>query len=364
MVLDCGRSPEEGETTMSLSHISTSLTEVVPRAPTGGVRTLHDLVSVFEGLEAQEYPDTIVELKQLRMTTEESIAIPNLGNFALTDWARKQLASLLGIQWQKWFQTTSHEEQADEINRRLWRKGTNMRLRTSRLAVVSNGTAGILRAIVTPTFSPVDDVMLSRRLVGLLAPAEPELPIMRINITDRSVTYMVAVGKPFKHGDDKVVGDVWGGLLIRNSGVGFASLAISLSLVRLICLNGMSAPIPDAVLLRRSHRGITDERLLDALTKTLRELPGKISEGARVLTQARGHHIQASEQEFIRVLELAHMPRRLLPDLQSAYALEPEPSMFGISQAVTRASQKLSPEERFELDRAAGTYLQQNASAN
>ncbi len=347
-----------------LSHISTSLTDVLPRAPIGGIRTLRDLVPVFEGLEAQENPDTIVELKQLRMTTEESIAIPSLGTFALTDWARRQLASILGIQWQKWFQTTSREEQADEINRRLWRKTNSMRLRTSRLAVASNGTAGTLRAFVTPTFSPVGDVLLARRLIALLVSATPELRLMRIDITDRSVTYMVAVGRPFRPGDDKVIGDVWGGLLIRNSGVGYASLLVSLSLVRLVCLNGMTAPIPDAILLRRAHRGITDERLLDALTKNLRELPGRVSDGARVLVAARNGRIEDPEQEFMRVLELAGMPQRLLPELQTAYALEPERTPFGISQAVTRASQKRSPEERFELDRAAGIYLLQNVSAN
>ena len=349
---------------MSLSHISESLTRVVPRAPTGGARTLHDLVSIFDGLEAQDNPDAIVELKQLRMTTEEAIAIPSLGNFVLTDWARKQLASLLGIQWQKWFQTTSREEQADEINRRLWRKSASMRIRTSREAVASNGTAGILRAIVTPTFSPVGDSLLSRLLVGLLAPAEPDLRLLRTDITDRSVTYIIAIGKPFKPGDDKVVGDIYGGLIVRNSGVGFASLAITISLVRLLCTNGMTAPIPDAVLLRRSHRGITDERLLDGLTRNLRELPGKISEGARVLADSRSRIIQEPEQEFLRVLEIGRMPRRFLPDLQAAYALEPEQSMFGISQAVTRASQKFSSEERFDLDRAAGTYLTHIPSAN
>jgi uncharacterized protein (DUF1778 family) len=58
------------------------------------------------------------------------------------------------------------------------------------------------------------------------------------------------------------------------------------------------------------------------------------------------------------------MPQKLLPELQAAYALEPEQTLFGISQAVTRASQNLSSEERFDLDRAAGTYLQQNISAN
>src|SRR5664280_625447 len=239
-----------------------------------------------------------------------------------------------------------------------------MRIRTSREAVASNGTAGILRAIVTPTFSPVGDSLLSRLLVGLLAPAEPDLRLLRPDITDRSVTYIIAIGKPFKPGDDKVVGDIYGGLIVRNSGVGFASLAITISLVRLLCTNGMTAPIPDAVLLRRSHRGINDERLLDMLTRNLRELPGKISEGARVLADSRSRIIQEPEQEFLRVLELGRMPRRFLPDLQAAYALEPEQSMFGISQAVTRASQKFSSEERFDLDRAAGTYLTHIPSAN
>jgi hypothetical protein len=302
--------------------------------------------------------------KSFPVRTDDTIAVPSIGNFALTDWARKQLAILLGIRWDRWFETSNREEQADEINRRLWRKSASVRLRTSRIAVASNGTAGILRAIVTPTFSPVGDVLLARLLVRLLEAAEPELRLLRTSITDRSVTYMIAVGKPFKPGGDKVVGDIWGGLIVRNSGVGFASLAITMSLVRLICLNGMTAPIPDAVLLRRSHRGITDERLLDGLTKNLRELPGKISEGARVLADARSREIQEPEREFLRVLQLGHMPRRLLPELQTAYALEPEQSMFGISQAVTRASQELSPEERFELDRAAGTYLTHIPSAN
>jgi hypothetical protein len=321
-------------------------------------------MSILDERRILENPDEIVELKELRMTTEESIAIPNRGNFTLTDWAKRQISSLLGFQWTKWFQSTTREEQADEINRRLWRKDTRMRLRTSREAIASNGTAGILRAIVTPAFSPISDTNLGHSLKILLMPIEPEPRILRIAVTDRSVTYMLAVGKPFSPGGDKVVGDVWGGLLVRNSDVGYASLAITLSLVRLICTNGMTAPIPDAVLLRRTHRGITHEHLLDKLKENIRELPGKISEGARVLGTARGHVIQDPEQEFIRVLEIAHMPQRLLPQLQAAYALEAEPTMFGISQAITRASQKLSPEERFELDRAAGSYLQQNISAN
>ena len=49
---------------------------------------------------------------------------------------------------------------------------------------------------------------------------------------------------------------MWGGILVRNSGVGFASLLMTLHLTRLVCKNGMTAPLPDALLLKRRHRAL------------------------------------------------------------------------------------------------------------
>jgi hypothetical protein len=43
----------------------------------------------------------------------------------------------------------------------------------------------------------------------------------------------------------------------------------------------------------------------------------------------------------------------------SANASEPEPTAFGIAQAVTRAAQSMSPEVRLELELAAGIYIAQ-----
>jgi len=349
---------------MTLSHISETLTQVVPPAPALNPRRFYQLMTVLDERHLLQNPDEIVELKQLRMTTEETIAIPNCGTFALTDWAKKQLASLLGIQWSRWFQSVDANEKAEEINRRLWRNSARMRLRTSRTSLTTNGKAGVLRAIVTPAYSPISDSHLGNALKILLWPLEQEPRILRFEVTDRSVTFMMSIGKPFRPGDDKVIGDVWGGITVRNSDVGYASLSVTLSLVRLLCLNGMTAPIPDAILLRRTHRGINEEALIDKLKFSVAELPGKISQGASVLADARQRTVQEPDEEFLRILQIAHMPQRLLPELQAAYSLEPEQTLFGISQAVTRASQRLSPEERFELDRAAGTYLHQNISAN
>jgi hypothetical protein len=339
---------------MTLSHIS----EVLPRALPAPATSLRQLVHVFDEIEERENPDAVLELKELRMTVEGTLAVPGLGAFAPTDWARGQLSLLLGIQWQRWFASASPEEQADEINRRLGRRSMRVRLRTARAEEATTGTAGVLSALVSPTFSPVPDSALARVLARLLEPADPRLATAQVHLTDRTVSYVIRVGEPFHLGSDHhVVGDVWGGLLVRNSGVGFASLVISLHLERLLCKNGMTAPVPGALCLRQTHRGHAQERLFERLTAGLVDVPGKLSAGVRVLVEARTHRVEDPSAELRELLHAARLPARLLPALEAAYQLEPEPTRFGISQAATLASQKLSPEERFELDRAAGRYL-------
>jgi hypothetical protein len=153
-------------------------------------------------------------------------------------------------------------------------------------------------------------------------------------------------------------------VLIRNSGVGFASLIATLHLVRLACTNGLVCPVDDPIALRQPHRAFDEQRLIAKLTSGFANLPGRLADGARRLAAARGLVVSDPLVELMRLLRDAHLPQRLLPQLESAYALEPEATAFGISQAATRASQKLTPEERFELDRAAGLYLLHLLSAN
>ncbi len=49
--------------------------------------------------------------------------------------------------------------------------------------------------------------------------------------------------------------------------------------------------------------------------------------------------------------------RRLVTLYLEAYRREPLPNAFGVSQAVTLAAQGHSPEERLELEEAAGRYI-------
>ncbi len=343
---------------MTLSHISEPLVGVVAHT-TPRPASLRDLVPYFAEREELDNADVLTPLNTLRMTEEGTLAIPGQGTYALTDWTRQQLSNLLGIRWDRWFEASNSLERMEEVNRRLSRRTNAMRLRTSRIAPIPNGKPGLLRAIVSPSFTPIPDSRLAMMLLTCLRGTDSDLTISRLLITDRTVSYVIAVGRPFgTNVSDRIVGEVVGSVLIRNSGCGFASLVACLHLVRLACTNGLVCPVDDPVALRQAHRSFDEQRLLARLTEGFANLPGRLAEGAKRLASARNLSIADPVAELVRILRDAHLPQRHLPQLEAAYALEPEATAFGISQAATRASQKLTSEERFELDRAAGSYLQ------
>lgn len=258
---------------MSISHISEVLPAVVPLHV--GRRSFQELVEEFEANESLENPDAVVPLKKLWFLNEGTLAIPGLqGPFAFTDWSKRQLAALVGVRWDRWFARMSPEDQAAEVNKRLWSSEESLRVRTSRVAVSGNGVAGIVRALVSPTFSPLPDSQLLGLLKEALEPVESELRVIRSAVTDRSATYVIGVGRTFRPGDDHEVGDLWGGLCIRNSGVGFAAAMIVASFTRLICKNGTTAPIPDALLFHRAHHAFDLKKVRETLVERFRELPG------------------------------------------------------------------------------------------
>lgn len=320
--------------------------------------TLFDLRRTFEVEESRENEDILAQLSDLRMTPDGLVDVPNRGQFAFTDWSQRQCASLLGVRWDRWFENCSLSELAVDVNRRFARARGAIRLRTVRAEDAEPGVDGILRAFVSPGYSAIADSRVADLILTALSPVEADLPIVRVDRTDRSTTYVVAVGKPYKVGGTGEVGDVWGGLLIRNSGVGFASLLISLHLTRLLCKNGMVAPLPDAIVVRKRHRFFDDGKLRGLLGEQLRALPGKLALGADLLATANLRVLSITpETEIRRLLDNAGLPMRFVEPILSAYAREPRPTAFGISQALTLAAQAMVSEERFELEQAAGAYL-------
>lgn len=358
---------------MHLQHISEVLLEALavahhddaPRSGEGRPKpgTLEHLRDEFARRESFENPDVTVPTRALRITESGTLAVSGLGGaFAFTDWSRRQLASIVGVRWDRWFARMNPGEQAEEVNKRLWSSEQKLKIRTSRSGS-PNGVAGVVNALVSPTFTPLPDSQVLDLVHEALAPVEPTLRVVRHFVTDRTTSFVVGIGKPFRPGDDKDVGDIWGCLYVRNSGVGFAAVSFIASLTRLLCKNGMVAPIPDASLLHRAHRSFDLEKLRKLLGERLRELPGRLADAGRVLVASRRERVVDARAALEEILKTAHLPRKLVPELERAFEAEPtlKGSAFGISQAATRAAQAMSPEDRFELERAAGYWLAAHA---
>ena len=344
--------------TVAPLHIS----EVLPRVVSGTHRSPDDLLREFEERESLENPDAVVPMKALRLTVDGTLALPEFGMrdaFTFTPWAKAQLANIVGVRWDRWFAKKNSTDQAREVNSRLMESEQLLRVRTNRVVSDPGRAQGTVTALLSASYTPLPDTAVLRLLMTALREVEPELRVAYAASTDRSTSYMVVLGRPFRPNDDHQVGDIWGGISVRNSGVGFASFRVFAGLLRLICKNGMTAPVEGALLLKRAHRSFDLSKLAETLAKRLEGLPGRLALAGRVLSDSRHALVPAPGEAFVAILRAARLPVKLAVQIAEAYDEEPslKGTAFGVAQAATRAAQTMSAEMRFELERAAGEYL-------
>lgn len=325
------------------------------------VRTLSDLVDVFGRRESLENPDALIETRELKLTPEGLVEVPRLGAFQFNDWSRSQTASMAGLRWNRWFAAASGHERADEMNRRFARATGQVRLRTRRFMPSEmadvDGASGVLAAFVSSTYSPVPDSIVATKLRDKLG-ADTE--VVRADLHSMmSTTYVLKIGDAYEKASDyhAVVGALWGCATIRNSGVGACALSICLSLYRLLCKNGLVGGDQDSMLYRRAHRFLNTTVLNEKLEAGFADIRPRIHQSARSLVSSLKRRVPNVEAEFKLLLQQARLPLKFLKPLMTAYAREPGENAFAITQAATLFAQDVSPEERFELERAAGRYL-------
>lgn len=176
-------------------------------------------------------PDVVVPLNALAMLPTGNLALPDQRAVSLTSWSRRQLAALLGVRWERWFSTTSGDERADEVNRRLGRIGGERKLRLSKDS--TGELDGVLRAFLAPAFMPIDD----HRIFTLVAQSVrlDDLRFLRVEVTDRASYYAAVSLDPRELGQNGKPDRLYPGLQIRNSEVGFAALTLDVWYWRIAC---------------------------------------------------------------------------------------------------------------------------------
>lgn len=310
------------------------------------------------------FADSVLPLAALRLTDEGFLDVPGLGPLELTRWSRAQLSRLLGIRWDRWFadRLVNASERADEVNRRLKRQTDTCKLRARRYDTTELGdAAGVLRGFVSAGYAPIDDVRILARLGEVLGGQVESFRFVRVERTERSSYYVALSVTDMDLGLNDVPDIHRPGLLLRNSEVGACAVSLFEYLFRLVCTNGLVVQVAGSALFHRVHREMADERLQEGLYAATFRLADRWEHTAAMLRVARRARLAEPEERLRALLSTSADSRRHMPRILDAYAEEPEPTPFGLLQAITRAAQGLDPEERFLLEKDAGTLLERDS---
>jgi hypothetical protein len=350
------------------------------------IHQLHDL----------NFQDQVIDLEKIKVLPDNNdkkpgihLDVPNMGKLTLTEWSKKQLGSILGIKFDKWFdpEIVKAEEIQEELIRRFSRTHESRKIRARQYKPEDPGSKyadGYVRAVLSPTYAPIDDIRIFDRLGKKFRGQVDDMNFLQNHLgtdffSDRASHYTV-VGEPVNmgpidrdHPDPKVrhIYDiaeregmlpkedwVYQGFHFRNSEVGYTAVIIDSSTFRLVCLNGMIVNVKNGRLLYRVHRSIDDESIDGLLDNAFRKMPAVWEENRKRLAALRMETLEDPEAEILKFLVRNKATKTYQEQVQKAFESEPLPNRYGVLQALSKAAQgELDMDKRIELEELAGNYL-------
>lgn len=300
---------------------------------------------------ARMRPDATVHVADLVFTPDGHVVVPGVGPHELTSLAKRQLASMVGIRWERWFQTASPEERAEELNRRLKRTPGERKLRAWRDD--SGAVAGTLRAILPAGYEPIDDLRLFETLRTNMGPLMDEYVFQRSEAGEETSQYAAVLREVRSvRGDDLVPG--WS---LRTSEVGQAPITLDDFWLRLVCTNGLMVAVGGKRSLYRRHRAVDDDQLSAAFVLALGRLPGRFERVLELIALAMDASVE--HPDVIAADILSGIPRALVEEVQRTALAEAPITRFGLLNVITRIAHTTNEdrEVRFAMESAAGTLL-------
>ena len=349
------------------------------------IHTLHD----------RNFDDQVINLDKVRVLPDGNeempgiyLDVPNMGKLSLTEWSKRQLGSIVGVKFNKWFdpEFIKPEEIQEELVRRFSRTNESRKIRARKFGPKDPGAKhadGFCRAMLSPTYAPIDDVRifdrLGKRLRGQIGDMEFMHHLGTDFFNDRS-SHFTVVGEPVnmgpidrKHPDERVrriydiaekEGElpkedwVYQNFHLRNSEVGYTALTIDSSTFRLVCLNGVIVTVKDGRLLYRVHRSINDESIDGLLDDAFNKMPDAWKNNKRQMIALRENVLLDPEAEILKFLNGQKATKLFQKAVTEAYETEPLANGYGVLQALSRAAKdEPDMDKRVELEEMAGRYL-------
>jgi len=327
-----------------------------PLPPTVRGRSFTSVYADVQQRADDMLPDQIVHVADLRMNPAGNIELPGGTEYSINPHAKRQVSSLLGLRWDRWFQSASGEERAEEVNRRFGRIPGQLKVRAWKN--YEGDAHGIARAFLAPTFTPIDDLRIFERMNAMMKGLIDEYRFTAMQLTD-STTHYTAVHTEGMDVDG--LGDLlYPGFHLRNSEVGASALSLDDYMLRLVCLNGLMARVGGKRSLYRTHRSIEDDQLAAALVIAVGRLPERWQVSLGWMRAAKRITVPHPDDAVAAILgDSSEVPKALLEEAQRVVLRDGDLSRYGVVQAITLVAHQTNkdPDVRFAMERLAGDYL-------
>ncbi|MCG2741082.1 MAG: DUF932 domain-containing protein [Syntrophaceae bacterium] len=344
-------------------------------------QTVVQLVNELNRQQTSKF-DVVADTRSMRAEVEGGhivLEIPNVPGQAesfrqpLTRWAHGQMAEKLEIP-ERYYRRMQDEGQpellAQNINTWMQRKPHKITVRTLDRNV---------RAIVSDKFRTLENRDLAFLTLDCMTKAGAM--VVRADLSDRHM--FIKATTPRMQGEIRVGDIVQGGLLIRNSEVGASRLAIQPFVNRLRCENGMviaemlgGAGFSQIHLGGRKSAGVYQfsdttmqlenmaifSKIRDVIRQTFE--PGWFNQTIAALKATTENKVPLPERAIGNVVDMAGLPDSTRDAILKAYLGEPDPTQYGIVQAVTAYARDItSPEDRVSMEELGGRLALMPAEA-
>jgi hypothetical protein len=279
--------------------------------------------------------------------------------FDTTDLFHRQIGAALGIPAKYYDQMREKKPELLAENVNAW---FSDRDQSYMIRSMNYGSGPVARALLSDRYRRIDNMEIASAVLPLFA-GQPDMQVMSCEVTENRM-YLKIVNKRLEA--EVVPGDlVQGGVIISNSEVGLGAVSVQPLLYRLVCTNGM---VVNDLGERRTHVGraaktvddgydiYTDETLEaedKAFMLKLRDITMAAIEETRfsmVVDKLRDSTRVPITGRVQDVIELAGKNYGFSQDEQDGilnYLIQGgDLSMYGLSNAITRASQDIEPYDR------------------
>ena len=211
-----------------------------------------------------------------------------------------------------------------------------------------------VRGLLSMEYQPFDNLELLQALAPFIGPDA----VIRWDYSDDRVLHL-QVTFPRTTAEVKVGDVVQTGLHITNSEVGVRAVTIAALVYRLKCTNGMVGGGENGGFYRFRHTGDGD-RLRDGIQGAIESANLTTTRLVEQFKAAVNKQIDdpATYLETLAKNKDNNMTQEAFKAALNAYLAEPDPSLYGVTNAITRAAHtNYTGEQRFEMERLGARVL-------